>query len=78
MAQRSADNGQEQQDTTRKEGCGSRFWRETTLLVRTPALRRITISLFGCWFFTGATFWGMSLSGTSFRCVSWCLKEELS
>ncbi|XP_063844400.1 organic cation transporter protein-like isoform X2 [Scylla paramamosain] len=62
----SADGGQEHQQITRNEGCASRCWRETTLLVRTPALRRITIGLFGCWFFTGVTFWGMSLSGTSF------------
>lgn len=68
----SDDSGQEHQQIARDEGCATRCWRESTVLVRTPALRRITIGLFGCWFLTGVTFWGMSLSGTSFRLVWRC------
>ncbi|XP_068239328.1 organic cation transporter protein-like [Palaemon carinicauda] len=44
----------------------SKIWREVTALVRTPTLRRITIGLFGCWFCVGLTYWGMSLSGTTY------------
>ncbi|XP_042208340.1 organic cation transporter protein-like [Homarus americanus] len=42
------------------------WWQDITVLVRTTTLRRITIGLFGCWFCTGLTYWGMSLSGTTF------------
>ncbi|KAK7073281.1 hypothetical protein SK128_015181 [Halocaridina rubra] len=42
------------------------WWRELTALVQTPVLRRITIGFFGCWFCVGLTYWGMSLSGTTF------------
>lgn len=45
---------------------GSTWWHEATALVRTPTLRKITLGLFGCWFCVGLTFWGMSLSGTTF------------
>lgn len=62
----SVDSGQQQHQMEREEGRGAACWRESTVLVRTPALRRITIGLFGCWFFTGITYWGMSLSGTTF------------
>ncbi|XP_066961045.1 organic cation transporter protein-like isoform X1 [Macrobrachium rosenbergii] len=49
-----------------QRGFLSKVWRELTALVRTPTLRRITIGLFGCWFCVGLTYWGMSLSGTTY------------
>lgn len=36
------------------------------ILVRTPVLRRTTLSMFVCWFCIGFTYFGMSLSGGIF------------
>jgi len=36
-------------------------------LVGTPALRGISLAMFGCWFAVGLSYWGMSLAGGTFR-----------
>ncbi|XP_042857513.1 organic cation transporter protein-like [Penaeus japonicus] len=48
--------------------CGPlRKWlNDVAVLVSTPALRRITLVMFGCFFFTGFTYWGISLAGSTF------------
>lgn len=52
--------------TTGARCCLRTWWEDLSILARIPILRRITIALFGCWFCTGVTYWGISLSGTTF------------
>ncbi|XP_027208696.2 organic cation transporter protein [Penaeus vannamei] len=48
--------------------CGPvRKWMtDVAVLVSSPALRRITLVMFGNFFFTGFTYWGISLAGNTF------------
>ncbi|ROT81683.1 putative organic cation transporter protein-like [Penaeus vannamei] len=48
--------------------CGPvRKWmNDVAVLVSSPALRRITLVMFGNFFFTGFTYWGISLAGNTF------------
>ncbi|XP_069979925.1 organic cation transporter protein [Penaeus vannamei] len=64
--EQSSDKKETPRDAEGFSGRARRWWRDVTVLVRTPALRKITIGLFGCWFCTGLTYWGMSLSGTTY------------
>lgn len=49
--------------------CGPfRKWvNDAAVLVSSPTLRRITLVMFGNFFFTGFTYWGISLAGNTFR-----------
>lgn len=43
-----------------------RWLKDFLTLVKTPVMRSIFLSMSGCWFVVGLSFWGMSLAGGSF------------